>query len=965
GTNVALGQSGSFSVPAADALLPVSIQPPHLANADAGSLPGELSVGSGAASYSVQLALPPGTAGMVPSLGLAYNSQGGNSAVGLGWSLTGLSKLHRCGLTLAQDGKAAAVGFTTDDRLCLDGQRLVLISGDSYWAANAVYRAEQDSFQRISRSGTGFKVELKSGLIHYYGGSTDSEAEGAGGDGQAHSWMLRRSQDRAGNLVDYQYGENATTGEHLPLAIRWGANGSLAHYARLAFEYESRPDAGPLYISGRRADLRQRLKRLLAYTDTAADGSGGTLASQYLFTYQTSISSGRSLLRTVQRCDGAGACLPATTFDWGQPDPAVPRAFVSLGTWTGPVLEDATAPLPWNNGEGGKLPLDMFFLGDFNGDGYPDLLEKYPTRGQSQKLFAGTGSGFTSSVAVFQNNLASFALLGSGDFDGDGLQDVVARPVDSFSPLRVCLSRYGRYGLNTFQCADWGIPGSFDNFVTRDLNADGRTDVLVTNVDTAKPSICLSQGNGFSCTTLAASQRFAQNEMLRASHETADLDGDGRVEEILAGVPSYDAEAERWNWINRGLTARFYDETGLKTGWGFSGYGGSDYMLQVPAAMAALSADINGDGYTDLAFGVGPAMTALEGRVCYSSGKSGLCSPLPDTGSREARGFKNDFMIEAVGNLDDDGRPDILATGPTTSQQRLCRVDGDNGYRCETWSAPVLPQPGSDAYEVDRSLIADLNGDGRLDIVIYRPGGKWEVYSPARLALPGQALDKLIRATNGLGQVGEVVYGLANDPSVYSRNALDRNGAAVTHAYPKQTQANSGQLAKALRVSNGQGDWLETRYSYAGAAADQQGRGHLGFARVDASNIDPDTAGVITTTTTWQSQDWPYTGMTTASRTTAANGVKLVDAVYTLDKQNPATGTVFPFVKQSTVVRLDLDGSGLDTTTTINTYGDGWGNLTQQDVTVSGGVTGGSKTYTAKTVTTYLNDATTWLIGRP
>ena len=143
------------------------------ARAAVGRTPGSFAVSpSGAAQYTIPLWTPPGIGELTPQLSLTYNHLNGNGLLGMGWSIGGLSTIHRCERTVARDGNAAPAQLydpTHQDRFCLDGQRLRWESG-TYGVAGSQYRTEIESFARITAQGslgTGpewFKLEGRNGL---------------------------------------------------------------------------------------------------------------------------------------------------------------------------------------------------------------------------------------------------------------------------------------------------------------------------------------------------------------------------------------------------------------------------------------------------------------------------------------------------------------------------------------------------------------------------------------------------------------------------------------------------------------------------------------------------------------------------------------------------------------------------------------------------------------------------------
>ena len=123
-------------------------------HAAVGRTPGTFAVSpTGAATYTIPVWAPPGPQGMQPNIALAYNSHQGNSYVGVGWGVSGLSSIYRCNLTVAQDGAAAPVALAVSDGYCMDGQRLRL-TGGTYGTAGSTYQTEIANFVNVEAYGT-------------------------------------------------------------------------------------------------------------------------------------------------------------------------------------------------------------------------------------------------------------------------------------------------------------------------------------------------------------------------------------------------------------------------------------------------------------------------------------------------------------------------------------------------------------------------------------------------------------------------------------------------------------------------------------------------------------------------------------------------------------------------------------------------------------------------------------------
>ncbi|HLQ26291.1 MAG TPA: SpvB/TcaC N-terminal domain-containing protein, partial [Acidiferrobacterales bacterium] len=354
-------------------LLPLSA---FAVTAPVGATPGSFAVNqNGGATYTIPISVPPGTAGMVPKLVLSYDKQVQNDLLGVGWSVSGLSVIQRCGATIALDGMKGGVNYDNNDRFCLDGQRLVAINNGVYGANGTEYRTEKETFIKIisyrdntTFTGSGpqyFRVTTKSGTVMEYGVTTDSRIE-AQDKPTVRVWALNKVQDTKGNYLTISYFKDTGstgTGEYRPIRIDYtgntNASPTLSPYNSVQFVYGPRTDITPRYEGGSVIKTTQRLTNIKTCTGVTSTqlctDLGVSLVRDYQLTYDNNGAVGGSRLIGVTECGSDGVCLPKTSISW------------TGGTDVWQSVPDLNSLSPGQGyTDGNVYPI---ITGDWNGDG--------------------------------------------------------------------------------------------------------------------------------------------------------------------------------------------------------------------------------------------------------------------------------------------------------------------------------------------------------------------------------------------------------------------------------------------------------------------------------------------------------------------------------------------------------------------------------------------------------------------
>jgi RHS repeat-associated protein len=816
----------------------VSVPAMGAAGVSSGTMPGAFNVGpSGDAQYTISIEVPPGVQGMEPTLGLAYGSFTGNGPVGVGWSLTGLSSITRCKAVPYADGFRGTIRFDGRDRLCLDGQRLVDTAG-TYGRPGSLYHTELETWRLVAAGSSAcgsapcsFTVTSKGGVRWLYGTSPDSRVLAADGV-NVRTWALAQVVDLHGNSIAFSYTGNPLGLQPAPKdfayylsAIDYTSNGGLAANRRVSFAYEARPDVDTELVGGTAIVTRARLAAITTSVQARP-------VLTYGLAYETSETTGRSLVTRVQACAGgrgATTCLTPTVLHWQGADQ------LEVGATNLP------SPLP--AGYAQLFPVDT------NGDSRGDLVYTWNTPGLVNVLvYRSTGSDLVACPQPMPIGDTGTPLLPL-DINGDGRADLLQPATNQGTQT------FYWYLADPDGCTWTGggplqttLPTAPTVVWPMDMNGDGRGDLVQGWVagGLLTLSSLVSDGNGFvpgGTQTLTLGPNF---QLL-----PGDVNGDGLVDLVQA-----------WTAAGGGLTLTAYLSDGVRFDAGTdSALGGSERgeFLQV---------DVNEDGLTDVVQ-AWPDQQSLMHLTTWIADGTGRFRAGGDVATgRGTTGTIDVWPLDLAG----DSGTDLVQIWNDAGRLSLVMYrrsgKGGTGYDSGTVAATPLASGQTNA-----TWAMDVDGDSRMELVqAWSPAGQGTL-TVTRYAVTGPAADLVDAITDGLAGQTAIAYLTMADPRVYLP-ATPTYPAVPAMAY-EYREAPAQAPYQVLSGGKAQLVWRWTQQSapgvtsgayrypherqYGGAAIDTTGHGWLGFATVSDTNLANGRR-----TTTAYNQTFPLTGTPSA-----------------------------------------------------------------------------------------------------
>ena len=677
---------------------------------------GQLSVSlSGGAIYKVPIAVPPGINGIEPAVSLAYNSQAGSGLAGYGWNVTGVSLITRIPSSKFHDGEIDPVDFDSKDRFAFEGQRLILKSG-THGTSGAVYETERHSNVKITAYGTSiygaaygpgyFQVKYPDGSYAYYGLSGDSRSR--------TDYAITYWRSPHGVYIHYNY---TTAGNSLSIKkIRYGGRSSSAHMNEIEFIYGTRKRYEHSYIGGQ-AFVRTNLLK-----EIKVRGNGVGYRNYILNHNYTSLGYDR--LTSVQEKSGDNTLTHSPiTFNYSNTSTSISSVNTTYSLSVSNIEQRNAEAVSLDLTGNGKMDFTVFpktssqrnkfWIFKEIQSGYPNYAYEVNTGGRFEALFP---------VNWLTHNNKILAGQGIGIAQNHGSTQVKFK-VYSNGTTNPIYFQYEKVWnaptyTSSYSCGSSNTYRVNQKYISGDFNGDGLSDVIAIS----KPysySYCYE--------TLPDPNNpcgFFEDPFL-SNYEKTGLTDDNKKENtnivgptrIESRIPiggggngtccqcnTTSSGSSRVSFINldRRLTSGFANSAGYLS----SSLGSSDRIY---------AADVNGDGKTDI-------LQVKSGRVyVYSLKNNNYIQQLwntPDSRISTTRPIM-------IGDFNGDGKTDFMTPIANNSYTFATFLSTGTGFIKREASMPYQYKEtnwnGQNGTLYGYNLIpVDINGDGRTDVVDYR-----------------------------------------------------------------------------------------------------------------------------------------------------------------------------------------------------------------------------------------------------
>ena len=821
-------------------------------NLPVGAIPGTIDVSPmGAATYTIPIEVVPGTQGMQPNLSIVYNSMGGIGLLGQKWSLSGLSAIRRSDKTLYHDDDLLPFSMGYNDKFSLDAEKLIQTSEGTYGWNGVEHATEIEDFSKVVSVGTynapyyyysHFLAYKDDGTVVEYGNSIDSKQNlGQNPYSDSYAWYINKITDADGNYMTYHYSNSA---EKLIQEIRYtgNANCGMGTYAKVLFSYISNTlDPNSCFVY-RKYHIPQT-KLLKTITITSQD----SVVRQYTFNYDPQSATERTThLREIIISDRNNKKIGSTTIVWGKSNNNPTNNVITLS----------------------NLPKGKTVVGDFNGDGYQDIVvygigtiytfpfphilnnswELYTNIPGTENFLKSNSNGKHLTLYNYCKPdgliCVSTCDFHSADIDGDGFDELIIVEKKGYNGTdfkfaAVCSLLSLKNGVTTLDVISIK---NFTQLLLGDFDGSGSTDIMFMK-DTLKNTISF----------YSASTTYKDKMLPGRSYSFANTcpvvacnyKGDSRTF-IFLNV----GELEVHPYLGENVMIDHYSHSWKK----FMTYASNTFSVFQYLTPHVYPGDFNGDGTTDfLTLDTAKNWKLYTGNFEYYTLLNTLNSTLINPDSI----FSSPKYPPIVADINGDGIADIIQITPKSLNKTTAKILYFKGWANNSFNFEIKTIDfDGDFVSKDYTLI-DLYNDGIIDILVYD-----------NVAKKHNAI--CLYRNNQFGFVKSIIDGLGKEIHLsYDFKYLQTEYVNSTKSFYKK---NFYPLVNSLRISNGLEKGTNVyQYQFQNLVFSTTKRTLLGFKSYNVKNLAENNTDYYTFATDAAKHILKPTSMKTYFGTTLTN----------------------------------------------------------------------------------------------